>query len=155
MRIKYFLSLLICLFLFNNLYSSELYQYVDDSYIELNINDIERYDQRLYIINNIYNCSLYNIELSEHDGIFYVSYSEDNSDKTDLKNSFDMFYNELCEDLNQLTKDEIGDLIYEYKNNLPSEFYHHIMMDFYRQSRENNLCSSALPCWTRRRRTQL
>ena len=75
MRIKYFLSLLICLFLFNNLYSSELYQYVDDSYIELNINDIERYDQRLYIINNIYNCSLYNIELSEHDGIFYVSYS--------------------------------------------------------------------------------
>lgn len=148
MRIKYFLSLLICLFLFNNLYSSELYQYVDDSYIELNINDIERYDQRLYIINNIYNCSLYNIELSEHDGIFYVSYSEDNSDKTDLKNSFDMFYNELCKDLKQMTKDEIGDLIYEYKNNLPSEFYHHIMMDFYRQSRENNLCSSALPFCT-------
>lgn len=147
MKLKCFVTFVICAFISYNIKASTSHFNNEDNYIEFNISDIEKYDQRLYFLHQLYNNNTFNIALAEDNGIFYISLNDEH-DEINLEEYFNSFYEDIDYEYNLISKDEMGELFVQYKNSLPEEFIHHIMMSEYIRSRDNNLCSMALPFCT-------
>ena len=143
---KFLLSVFFSIVLSLNLMSSNLYYVHNDNVIVLDINKIDLFEERMYLIKHLYDNPNFMITLGEEGGTFLISLSDGNDN--DLVESFDDFYNDITNDFKQLSKDDAGYLFNDYKNYLPNEYVNHLMMDIYYQSRENNLCSEALPFCT-------
>lgn len=147
MKKVHLIALIFYVLLSYSLNSSELYKIQYDNYIEFDTKDITLYEERLYIINHLYNNPAFDLAVAEENGVFYISLS-DNDSHHNLEASFNSFYENIIEDLKSISKEELGELFYEYKNNIPSELYHHVIVDLYDRDGENNYCSTALPFCT-------
>ncbi|MBO7468806.1 MAG: T9SS type A sorting domain-containing protein [Bacteroidales bacterium] len=115
--------------------------------IEFDITKISLFEQRMHLIYLLNNDDRFDVSTSDRDGIFVVKRNK-NSYNFNVEDAFNDFYNEETAAFNSMTKDEIGDLYFEWKSALPNFFVASMMMDLYVKDRQNNLCANADPFCT-------
>lgn len=115
--------------------------------IEFDITKISLFEQRMHLVYLLNNDDRFDVSTSDRDGIFVVKRNK-NSYNFNVEDAFNDFYNEETAAFNSMTKDEIGDLYFEWKSALPNFFVASMMMDLYVKDRQNNLCANADPFCT-------
>lgn len=115
--------------------------------IEFDITKISLFEQRMHLVYLLNNDDRFDVSTSDRDGIFVVKRNK-NSYNFNVEDAFYDFYNEETAAFNSMTKDEIGDLYFEWKSALPNFFVASMMMDLYVKDRQNNLCANADPFCT-------
>ena len=115
--------------------------------IEFDITKISLFEQRMHLVYLLNNDDRFDVSTSDRDGIFVVKRNK-NSYNFNVEDAFNDFYNEETATFNSMTKDEIGDLYFEWKSALPNIFVASMMMDLYVKDRQNNLCANADPFCT-------
>lgn len=115
--------------------------------IEFDITKISLFEQRMHLVYLLNNDDRFDVSTSDRDGIFVVKRNK-NSYNFNVEDAFNDFYNEETAAFNSMTKDEIGDLYFEWKSALPNIFVASMMMDLYVKDRQNNLCANADPFCT-------
>ena len=115
--------------------------------IEFDITKISLFEQRMHLVYLLNNDDRFDVSTSDRDGIFVVKRNK-NSYSFNVEDAFNDFYNEETAAFNSMTKDEIGDLYFEWKLALPNIFVASMMMDLYVKDRQNNLCANADPFCT-------
>lgn len=115
--------------------------------IEFDITKISLFEQRMHLVYLLNNDDRFDVSTSDRDGIFVVKRNK-NSYSFNVEDAFNDFYNEETAAFNSMTKDEIGDLYFEWKSALPNIFVASMMMDLYVKDRQNNLCANADPFCT-------
>ncbi len=120
------------------------YVMISESALMFNITEIANFDGRVYFLHKLYNDSRFNVINAEENGSFIVSANGN----ANLEASFADFAEQTTNDFARMNKYQAADYANEYKGTLPMSFVNSLMMDMYIQSRENNLCSGALPFCT-------
>jgi hypothetical protein len=120
------------------------YVMISESALMFNITEIANFDGRVYFLHKLYNDSRFNVINAEENGSFIVSANG----TANLEASFADFAEQTTNDFARMNKYQAADYANEYKGTLPMSFVNSLMMDMYIQSRENNLCSGALPFCT-------
>ena len=115
--------------------------------IEFDITKISLFEQRMHLVYLLNNDDRFDVSTSDRDGIFVVKRNK-NSYSFNVEDAFNDFYNEETAAFNSMTKDEIGNLYFEWKSALPNFFVASMMMDLYVKDRQNNLCANADPFCT-------
>lgn len=115
--------------------------------IEFDITKISLFEQRMHLVYLLNNDDRFDVSTSDRDGIFVIKRNK-NSYNFNVEDAFSDFYNEETAAFNSMTKDEIGDLYFEWKLALPNIFVASMMMDLYVKDRQNNLCANADPFCT-------
>lgn len=115
--------------------------------IEFDITKISLFEQRMHLVYLLNNDDRFDVSTSDRDGVFVVKRNK-NSYNFNVEDAFNDFYNEETAAFNRMTKDEIGDLYFEWKSALPNIFVASMMMDLYVKDRQNNLCANADPFCT-------
>lgn len=115
--------------------------------IEFDITKISLFEQRMHLVYLLNNDDRFDVSTSDRDGIFVIKRNK-NSYNFNVEDAFRDFYNEETAAFNSMTKDEIGDLYFEWKLALPNIFVASMMMDLYVKDRQNNLCANADPFCT-------
>lgn len=115
--------------------------------VELDITKIFHIERRIHILYALSQDDRFSIAAIGEDGIFAINTSKNNT-KTDLYADFTTFFEEEEAAYNSMTKEKLGDAYLEWKAQLPENFVASIMMDYYVNNRQNNLCAHADPFCT-------
>ena len=117
------------------------------STIDFDITEISLFDERIFFMYHLVNDGRFNVVNSENDGVFIVSV-DPTYDGMDLKSNFDAFRTENAALFAKMDKEQASATAIDYKTALSTEITLSLMMDFYVQSRQNNLCANADPFCT-------
>ena len=115
--------------------------------LELDISKINLFEQRMHLLYSLENDKRFDVTMGKNDGVFVIKAAQ-STENTNLERTFNGFFEETAIAFNSMSKDEIGDLFYEWKSSLPNEFISSMMMDIYRKDRQNNHCNTADPFCT-------
>lgn len=115
--------------------------------VELDITKIDLFEQRAHFIYTLNYDERFLVSTGRKNGIFVISTSEEYENQN-ITNLFNAFCNEEAEAFNSMSKDEAGEMFFEWKSSLPDDFVTSLMMDVYVKSRRNNLCAQADPFCT-------
>ena len=115
--------------------------------IAFDITEIANFDERLFFLYNLTADSRFNVITGENDGVFVIS-ADDAFEGLDLRASFAEFREQNAAQFASMDKVQAAEMAAEYKGALPVEFTSSLMMDYYIQSRQNNLCANADPFCT-------
>ena len=112
-----------------------------------NITDVANFDERVYVLYNLYNDVRFDIINGEADGMFMISAAAGYEDM-DLEETINDFMFQSNNQFRMMDKVQAADVAREYKASLPTSFANSLMMDLYVASRQNNLCETADPFCT-------
>lgn len=115
--------------------------------LELDIAKIDLFGQRMHLLYTLNNDVRFNVSTSDRDGIFIIETSKV-AGNINLERVFNSLLDEATSDFESMSKEEAGDLLYEWKSSLPDNFISSMMMDVYQKDRQNNLCANADPFCT-------
>ena len=115
--------------------------------IDFNITEISNFDHRTIFIHNLWADARFDVVNGEQDGVFVVS-TNNAFGSLNVEEGFAQFREESAHLFSIMDKDETAMLARECKANLPAEFANSLMMDIYRQSRDNSHCATAYPFCT-------
>ena len=115
--------------------------------IEFDITDIDLFDERIIFMYNLVNDSRFDVIPSENDGVFII-YPDEAFEGMNLRETFTNFRNQKHFEFLHIDKETATELAYEYKSLIPKEYFLSLMMDYYIQTRQNNLCANADPFCT-------
>lgn len=115
--------------------------------VEFDITKISLFEQRMHFVYLLNNDDRFDVSVSDKDGIFVVKRNK-NSYNFNVEDAFSNFYTEATKSFNSMSKDEVGELYFEWKSSLPNSFVASLMMDMYVRDRQNNHCNTADPFCT-------
>ena len=123
-------------------------QYADDG-ILLNFHAIENVDFRVFLLYNLSQDNRFVLTANEEPGQFSIGLNEEGR-LTNLHEAFETFYQKTYTDFGLLTKTEISDLIFSWKECVPPSYFASITLDIaFRNSRPtNNHCVDSDPFCT-------
>ncbi|MCQ2304393.1 MAG: choice-of-anchor J domain-containing protein, partial [Bacteroidales bacterium] len=112
-----------------------------------NITEVANFDERVYVLYNLYNDVRFDVINGEADGMFMISAAAGYEDM-DLEETINDFMFQSNNQFRMMDKVQAADVAREYKASLPTSFANSLMMDLYVASRQNNLCETADPFCT-------
>lgn len=119
----------------------------DETTISFDITDISLFDERIFFTYSLLNDGRFNVVPSERDGIFIISADPTYKDMP-LQSAFNDFREQNAIQFSKMDKEQASETAMAYKGTLSNELVASMMMDYYIQSRQNNLCASADPFCT-------
>ena len=97
--------------------------------IELNLNKIENYYERLHLLYETLNDDRFLVINSDENGVFYISSNDEMSSNDNLREAFDSFQKESHDFFSTLSKTDISELEKTWRSSIPDTYILSLMME--------------------------
>ena len=139
--------ILVCLLTASFNISFAQHHTISSENIVFDIAEIDRLEERMYLVGQLYHSDYFSLELGERKGEFLITTNENYRDN--YNSSFESFRNKISVEFNNFSKEDVANTFNKYQSELPENLVDNIVVENVSQTRDetnsNSTIENALP----------